>query len=57
MNSTIGQFKNKIDEFVPNLAICTLRLLNAMFDWGEMWFVNKTNFTCLVYKSKKTNEI
>ena len=32
MNYTMGQFGNKIDEVVPNLAIHTLRLLNAMFD-------------------------
>ena len=31
MNYTVGQFENKIDEFVSNLAMGALRMLNAMF--------------------------
>ena len=42
MNYTMGQFGHKIDEFILNLAIHTLRLRNATFDWEGMWFVNKT---------------
>ena len=46
MNYTMGQFEHKIDEFVLNLAICALRLLNATFDWGG-------NVVCKQNKNKE----